>query len=168
MDAELESLFAEGARRLLLNRAARFQARLYMRWARLSSALCSARGCIGGAAASILRFTHPGNNVSMTSRLTSIRSVPTHAERGFEVDAEFLVTACTALPCLELSFPPLAIRTEQSASCRRRCSTGRSGFGRSFRTLRRSLSRCGLKSVAHHLARSAALVQLPSSASLSC
>ena len=55
MDAELESLFAEGARRLLLNRAARFQARLYMRWARLSSALCSARGCIGGAAASILQ-----------------------------------------------------------------------------------------------------------------
>ena len=107
MDAELESLFAEGARRLLLNRAARFQARLYMRWARLSSALCSARGCIGGAAASILRFTHPGNNVSMTSRLTSIRSVPTHAERGFEVDAEFLVTACTALPCTDLSFPPL-------------------------------------------------------------
>jgi hypothetical protein len=55
MEVGLESLFAGGARRLLLNGAARFQARHSMRRAHLSSALCSARGCIGGAAASILQ-----------------------------------------------------------------------------------------------------------------
>ncbi len=55
MEVGLESLFAGGARRLLLNGAARFQARHYMRRAHLSSALCSPRGCIGGAAASILQ-----------------------------------------------------------------------------------------------------------------